>query len=808
MASEHAESTLENVGNLVLSHACHCPAGELSQEARYAMHEHRRLRGKTGSGGDTGGKMTGGTIAAWGAGNGMNDDDVRVLGTALREHRVRNGMTQRELADLASVSVRTVRAIERGHSQHPRPASVRQLAGVLRGTIARPDRLDIDILGRLAVRRSDRPIEISSAHQRSLLGLLALHAGQIVSHDEIVDVLWDGRPPATHRAMLHTTVSRLRKTIENGRTPLLVNRRDGYAVELDSRQLDLARFDGLDASARREPDVSDALELFGRALACWRGPVLADLPERLRQHPTAVAASGRRLSTVLRYMDIAMRNGVHAQAVAQARTLVHDEPFHEDLHARLMLALAHAGQQAEALALFIGIRDRLHAELAVEPGPQLRAAHLTVLRRSAMNGRNSLPQDLPDFTGRDDERRELLEGHTVGTVTAIDGMAGAGKTALAIHVAHQLAPRYPDGQLFLDLHAHTAGEAPLSAWQALESLLRQFGVESDRIPERVEDRATLWRSVTANLRLLVVLDNAAEAAQLRPLLPNGPRTRTLITSRSRLTSLDGMDHLCVDVMPHTDAATLFVRAFGRSIAGQDDAVTEVVRLCGFLPLAVRIAAAKARTHPSWTVAHLSSRLGDEHRRLRELHVGDRDVRAAFAQSYLRLDEPRRRMFRLLGESPAGEVDAYAAAALAGVPHAEAQERLDDLLDARLLLEPTPGRFRFHDLIRQYARETAAQHDPADARTRARTRLADYYLHTANQAADLLEPDRRRWDPGVPATDLPRFTGPRDAVAWLRTEHDNLVAVVAATSAQGVWHHCWQLTQCLWRYFFVHGHLHD
>jgi DNA-binding SARP family transcriptional activator/tetratricopeptide (TPR) repeat protein/DNA-binding XRE family transcriptional regulator len=758
--------------------------------------------------------MAMGSIAAWGQGEHVStsDVDVRALGTALRAHRTRNGMTQRDLAELAGVSVRTVRAIERGHSERPRQASVRQLAGVLHGTASRPDtdRFHVDILGALRVRRDGRSVEIGSEHQRCLLGLLALHAGHPVSQSQIVGVLWDGAPPVTHRALLHTAVSRLRKLLGDGADRIVTHPHNGYVLTIDPHRLDLVRFDGLAAAARDAADPREALALFDRALACWRGPVLADLPERLRQHPAAIAAAAGRLSTVLGYLDIAMAVGAHEQAVARTRALIEDEPFHEGLHARLMLALAGTGQQAAALALFERIRERLRVELAVDPGKELRAAHLAVLRGqgSAPGGRSCLPRDLPDFTGRDTELRALLGGRAVCAVTSIGGMAGVGKTVLAVRLAHELAPHFPDGQLFLDLHAYTAGTNPLSARDALESLLRQFGVDGERIPARLDDCAALWRAVTTGQRLLLVLDNAADAAQLRPLLPSGPHTRTLITSRSQLTSLDGVHHLGVDVLPHTDAATLFARAVGRPVAGQEDAVAEVARLCGFLPLAVRIAAAKARAHPSWTVAHLAARLGDEHRRLTELHVGDRSVEAAFALSYRQLDEPRQRMFRLLGDSPTVDTDAYAAAALAGLRHTEVERLLDDLLDDHLLLEPRPGRFQCHDLIRQHARAAAAHHDPADARAAAQTRLAAYYLHAATHAADLLEPARRRWHPGVPEADLPRLTGQPDAVAWLTAEQHNLVAIVAASAAQGRWNDCWQLAQCLWRYFFVRGHLQD
>jgi DNA-binding SARP family transcriptional activator/tetratricopeptide (TPR) repeat protein/DNA-binding XRE family transcriptional regulator len=743
----------------------------------------------------------------------MSDRDGIAWGTALREHRIRNGMTQQQLADLAGVSVRTVRSIERGTIQHPRQASLRQLADVLQRTPGQHGvgQLHIDILGPLVVRRGDQAIEIRSTHQRCLLGLLALHAGHIVSCAEIIDVLWDDRPPPTFQTMLHTAISRLRKTIDDRPNRIIANRRNGYLLEIDNHCLDVTRFTALHATARQTPDPDEALGLLDHALACWRGPVLSDLPERLRQHPAAVAASQRRLSAALTHADIAADRGRHDQAAAQLRTIVHDEPFHEGVHARLMQALAGAGQPAAALTLFAQIRDRLRVELAVTPGEELRTAHRKVVRgqisAQVTHTRNFLPRDLTDFTGRDKECHALLNGHAAEGVTAINGMAGTGKTALAVHLAHELASHYPDGQLFLDLHAHTADREPPSARDALESLLRQFGVEGERIPQRVDDCAALWRALTANRRLFVVLDNATDAAQVRPLLPNGRFSRTLITSRSRLASLEGVHHLSVTVLPHTDATTLFIRAFGRSVAGQDDAMDEVLRLCGYLPLAVRIAAAKARGHPSWTVAHLADRLRDEHRRLSELHVGDRSVEAAFSVSYRQLDEPQQQMFRLLGGSPTHDFDTYTAAALADISCTDAERLLDNLLDSNLLLEPVRGRFTFHDLLRQYAR-AAARHHPAWEGTNAQVQLADYYLRTANHAADLLEPTRRRWSTGTSSMDLPQFSGPAEAVAWLEVEHENLVAIVAAASACGQWNLCWQLTQCLWRYFFLRGHLQD
>ena len=702
------------------------------------------------------------------------------------------------------MSVRAVRYLECGRTRSPRSASLRQLELALdaAGQPEPPRTTVVDVLGPLGLRIGGEPVEVSGAKIAALLGLLALQANSVVSRDEIVDVLWDELPPASHGHLVHTYVGRLRRLLGPAPGPRLAAARGGYVLTADEDQLDLVRYTALVDRAVQAADEESA-ELHAAALEIWRGP----LDERLRHHPAAVGLTAHRITSALRYADLALGLGHSAAVAARLRPLLADEPMHEGLHARMMLALAGSGQQVAALAVFDGLRSALEQDLGVEPGAELRAAHLKVLRGQVPAGageeRNCLPRDLPDFTGRHRECRGLLVGWPAGQITAIDGMAGVGKTALAVHLAHQLAPEYPDGQLFLDLRAHSPGQKPLSARDALESLLRQFGVEGTRIPESVDDCAALWRAVAADRRLLVVLDNVADAAQLRPLLPNGRRSWTVVTSRCRLPSVEGVHRLTLDVLPPADAATLFARVLDRPVAGQEEAVEEVLRLCAFLPLAVRIAAAKARAHPSWPVAYLADRLRDEHRRLGELRIGDRSVEAAFALSYDLLTPARQRMFRLLGECPGNDFDAYAAAALAGIGPAEAEQLLDELLDGHLLLEPAPGRFRFHDLLRQHARNAALAEDAG-----AQDRLIDYYLHTAARAADLLEPTRRRWDLGPSTAELPSFAGQPEAVAWLTAEYENLVAAVAAASARGLWDRCWQLAQCLWRFFFVRGHLQD
>ncbi|NKE57827.1 tetratricopeptide repeat protein [Lentzea sp. PSKA42] len=686
------------------------------------------------------------------------------FGRTLRARRQAAGLTQRELAQRAGMSVRAVRNLENGRTAAPRGATSRQLDAALE-TACGPE-LWIGVLGPLQLRVGGRSVEVRGTKTATLLGLLALQPNSAVPREEIVDVLWDGRPPASQAQLVGVHTGRLRRLVG----PLLqAVRGGGYRLAVDAAQLDLLRFN----------DIADRFG-YAEALDCWRGPVLGG---RLRQHPAAVALADRRVALALSYADI----GPPADVIAMLRPLLADEPMHEGLHARMVLALAASGQQVSALQHFERVRSMLVRELGVEPGEELRAAQLKVLRGQTVVGeRNCLPRDLPDFTGRDDELRALLDDPC--PVTVIDGMAGIGKTALAVHLAHALAGRYPGGTLFLDLGA---GHDPLSACDALESLLRQLGVEGERIPVRTDDCAALWRALTADRRVLVVLDNVSGAAQVRPLLPSGGRA--ILTSRTRLSSLEGVRQLSLDVLPDPDAATLFARMLGRPVAA-----AEVLRLCGFLPLAVRIAAAKLRAHPSWTVAYLADRLRDEHLRLGELRVGDRAVDAAFSLSYQQLTEPQRRLFRLLGDCPALEFDVDAAGALVE----NAEQLLHDLLDAHLLLEPTPGRFRFHDLLRQHARSMAVCDEPD--RASAQLRLIDHYLHRAAGAADALEPTRRRWDTGGTSP----FAGPAEAMAWLVVEHENLVAVVAAASSRGLWTPCWQLAQCLWRFFFLRGHLRD
>ncbi len=435
-------------------------------------------------------------------------------------------------------------------------------------------------------------------------------------------------------------------------------------------------------------------------------------------------------------------------------------------------------------------------------------------------GQNFLPRDLPDFTGRADELAQLVTAATgpsrsepSARVCAVVGMAGVGKTVLAVHAAHRLADRFPDAQLFVDLHGYSEGYLPIDPAAALGALLAELGVPGHLVPDALAGRTELWRSTLAGKRVLVVVDNAADARHVRPLLPDGVNCLLLVTSRRRLDGLDAAHTVELDVLPEHTALAFFAQAVGArradDRAGQA-AVAEVVRLCGNLPVAIRIAAARLRQRPTWTVAQLPERLRDEHRRLTELASTDRSVVASFVLSHRQLAPLPRRLFRLLGLVPGPDVDDYAAAALTGSPLAEVRLALADLVDAHLLQQRRPDRHTFHDLLRDHARRTARLEETDASRHAATTRLLDYYLHTAAAAADQIMRNRRAGaiDISTEPAAAPRFADHNEAVDWLLTERVNLMAAINHAAHNDWPTHAWQLAHALWWFFHLRGYTTD
>jgi tetratricopeptide (TPR) repeat protein len=394
-----------------------------------------------------------------------------------------------------------------------------------------------------------------------------------------------------------------------------------------------------------------------------------------------------------------------------------------------------------------------------------------------------LPFDTAGFTGRGAELDRLLAmvddpGGAV-VICAVDGMAGIGKTALAVHAAHRLTDHFPDGTLFLDLHGYTESVTPVPPGRALQRLLLAIGVPGERIPAEVDDQAALWRTRLAGKRMLIVLDNARTADQVRPLLPATPGCLVLVTSRRRLVALDDARSLSIDVLPDADAAALFARVAGADrVAGHPDAVEEVVARCGRLPLAVRIAAARLRARPTWTVRDLADQLGDRAAVIDRLDDGERSVLAALALSVDDLDADRQRVFRRLSLHPGTDVDPGAAAALDGADPGWAAEVLEGLIDAHLLIQAVPGRYLFHDLVRDYAAHLTATAEPEPVRRECRRRLFDHYAGrtaAAMAALHLAEPGSR-----PPASAFPTT---KAALSWLDAERANIVAVSTAAATE-------------------------
>jgi DNA-binding SARP family transcriptional activator/DNA-binding XRE family transcriptional regulator len=782
------------------------------------------------------------------------------FGEAVRRHRVRAGLTQQELARRAGLSVRTLRDIEQSRVARPRAPSVHRLAAALRlsgsdqaqllGTIWLPARgldteLRVDVLGPLSVYRDGAAVSLTPSMPRTLLGLLAVQPGQLVSRDQIIDTLWGEHPPRSCASLVQGYATRIRAALEPDRPTgqdrtVLRSTHGGYQLVLNTDQVDVTRFDNLAAAAerdRRAGDDEQALHRYEQALACWRGSVLADAPDRLRRHPAAVAAAQRRITAVLRHADLALAFGRYHQATAQMRPLADDEPLHEGLHARLMLAVAGIGEPAAALHLFQDIRKRLAGELGIEPGPELQAAQRTVLRGEVGTppapGDQPTPHDQPPppaqlppdnraFTGRRPQLAYLdslvatPDHPTAVAVSAVSGTAGVGKSALAVHWSHRVRHRFPDGQLYVNLRGFDPTGSVMAPAEAIHGFLEALHVPAGRMPASLDAQAGLYRTLVTGKRMLVLLDNARDTDQVRPLLPGTPGCLVLITSRNPLASLiaaEAAHALPLDLLAPDEARDLLVRRLGRRrVTAEPDAVDRLVAQCARLPLALAIVAAYAATQPRLSIAALSDRLADTDRRLDVLSTGDNDatdLRAVFSWSYQTLTPPAARLFRALGLHPGPDISAAAAASLAALPVPQVRPLLRELTTAHLIDERTPGRYSFHDLLRNYATDLAHHIDLDDERRVAASRILDHYLHSAYAAARALHPNRDpiTLHPAQPGTTPEHITDHQEALAWFNAEHTVLRAVVDHAATTRFDTHTWQLAWTLCDYQDWCGHWH-
>ncbi|MFE7271209.1 BTAD domain-containing putative transcriptional regulator [Streptomyces sp. NPDC057623] len=650
--------------------------------------------------------------------------------------------------------------------------------------------LRFSVLGPVRAWRGEEQLPTGSPQQRALLAALLLREGRTATAPELIDALWGEEPPSQALAALRTYASRLRKVLDPG---VLVSDAGGYAVRgLDQGALDLAaaqEFAAEGEKARSAGDLCQARDLLGQALARWDGEVLAGVPG-----PYAEAQRVRleewRLQLLETRLDMDLDQGCHAEAVSELTALTAAHPLRERLRELLMLALYRSGRQAEALAVYADTRRLLADELGVDPRPGLRELQQRILQADPGLAEPStpvaepaavlvrpaqLPATVPDFTGRSAFVSELsdvlasAEGRVMA-VSALAGIGGVGKTTLAVHVAHQARSAFPDGQLYVDLQG--AGPRAAEPETVLGSFLRALGTADSAIPDSLEERAALYRSVLDGRRVLVLLDNAKDAAQVRPLLPGMEGCAALVTSRVRMVDLAGAHLVDLDVMSPDEALSLFTKIVGEErVASEREAALDVVAACGFLPLAIRIAASRLAARRTWTVSVLAAKLADERRRLDELQAGDLAVKATFELGYGALEPAQARAFRLLGLADGPDISLAAAAAVLDLPVEDTEDLLESLVDTSLLESAAPGRYRYHDLVRLYARACAERDEwPPSERDAALCRLLDFYLATAAGVYAIERPGDRLVD-HLAATTYPAvpFPGRKEARDWLYTE---------------------------------------
>jgi DNA-binding SARP family transcriptional activator len=686
----------------------------------------------------------------------------------------------------------------------------------------------IRILGQLEVEVAGQQVALGPPKQRLLLAVLLCHVGKPVPAGVLIEALWGSRPPPSATVKLRGYVHGLRRIL--GAERLSGRGQTGLVLDLTGWVIDAHRFDDLVDEGQQALAVAGPAQarlLLQDALALWRGPPFGGLDEHPALHAEAARLTERLLVAYEQRIEADLTLGRHAALVPELTELVDRYPFREGLCAQLMLALYRSGRQADALAAYRRAAGALAGELGVDPGPRLRLLHHAILTHDpdldppAAIGRQpppAVPATLPpataDFTGRESALRrltallDLAESDTV-PIAAVSGMAGVGKTALAIHFGHQVRHRFPDGQLFVNLRGH-ANTPPLAPVAALAQALHALGVPAEHAPDDVERATALYRSLLADRRVLVVLDDAERAQQVRPLLPGTPGCMVVVTSRERLSglvALDGARQLSLDTLAPNESVDLLARILGRDrVAAEPEQAQALARLCAHLPLALRIVAAHLSDRPHHRLADYAARLRSADPLATLAVEGDRAgaIRPAFESSYVRLSGAARRLFRLVGLVPGPTVTVDAASALAGMGIADAARQLDRLAAAHLLTETPTGRFACHDLLRVYAADRASREDSAQDRALALARLYDWYVHTAAAAAHVLYPAVPRLPLPAGGTATTLDTRPA-ALDWLDEELPNLLAAIEHTAESGPRHVAWLLADTLRGYFRLRQH---
>jgi DNA-binding SARP family transcriptional activator/Tfp pilus assembly protein PilF len=702
--------------------------------------------------------------------------------------------------------------------------------------------LRVGVLGPVTAWRDESEIDAGQPRQLAVLGMLATRANRVVSRGELVDAVWGEQPPATAEGGIYTYVAGLRRVLEPDRprrapARVIVSGGGGYMLRLDPGCLDSGRFEeclGQARGLRESGDPAAAERSVAEALALWRGLAFAGVPgpfaeaERRRLGELRTAAAEDRA-------DLLLALGRAAEAVPDLTSLVAEHPLRERARGLLMIALYRCGRQAEALQVFHHARERLAEDLGIDPGSELTQIHRQLLAMDpALAGRArpgeitlmaphaapspapspaaplaqvppaQVPAEAAAFAGRTTELRRLHamlpEAGGDPPVVVVTGTAGVGKTTLAIRFARQVAPRFPDGQLYVNLRGFDPSSAPTEPTAALGAFFEALGVPPRQVPATLDAQTGLFRSLLAGRRVLLLLDNARSTEQVRPLFPGSQGCMVVITSRSQLTGLvaaEGARPLPLGVLSPAEASELLAGRLGRErVADESDAAAELIGYCDGLPLALSVISARAVTRPVAALADLAAELRDARGRLDALETGDEgtDLRAVFSWSYCKLSPSAARMFRLLGVHPGPDISAAAAASLAGLPASQARAALAELTRASLLTEGPAGRFGCHELLRAYAAEQAEAGESEAGRAAAQRRLLDHYVRTARAASTRLFPARGHVElpEALPDVSAEQFASYEGALAWFGAEHRVLHAVLAMAAGADLDRYCWML----------------
>ncbi|WP_344920015.1 AfsR/SARP family transcriptional regulator [Streptosporangium oxazolinicum] len=707
--------------------------------------------------------------------------------------------------------------------------------------------MEFRVLGALEVTASGRQLDLGGSRQQIVLAVLILNANHSVTLDRLVEAIYDDDPPATSRAQVQICISALRRLFSaHGHPEMIVTTRQGYVLRVTADAIDARRFESLVSRARKARNgrcYQEAIQHYRDALALWRGPALEGIESRLVRSLASWTAE-QRITANEDCVQLELDLGRHHELVGELVRLVREHPLREGLIGQLMLALYRSGRQAEALQAYRDARQLIVEELGIEPNERLQQLEAAILtseelldphpppaevpvetRARAPSVPGMLPADIADFIGRQEQidviRRRLtvpLEGagRFAVPIVTVAGRAGIGKTTVAVHAAHSIASHFPDGQLYADLHGGVS--RPVNPMQVLDRFLRAFGVPGTALPETLAERAEMYRMLLADRRVLIVLDDAASESQVLPLLPGSPTSAVIATSRGRLGGLAGATTVDVGLFDSAQSIEMLSRIAGAErVRSEPESAAALAELCCYLPLALRIAGARLAARPHWTVEQLVDRLADEARRLDELKHGGMGIRASLALTYEGISEQARCLFRRLAILHSHIFSAWTGTALLDQPLADAQDLLDDLADAQLVEVVGIGRnvgvqYRFHDLIRVYARERLAEEEPPAERTAALARVLRS-LHCLTQAAR-----NREYGPPTGPHPLPEITSPLPAelverlvaepIAWFERERPVLLAGIRQAAQAGFAELCWRMAMNAEAFFELRVYLDD